>query len=97
MATIAAPSDATKLVCKEPTCGKEFLVVSAEAKFYEQKKLPLPDHCPACRHRQRMALRSERQLYRRPCDKCKQSMLSVYPPEAPYIVYCQKCFWENIG
>ena len=44
-----------------------------------------------------MALRSERQLYKRPCDKCKESMLSTYPPNAPYQVYCQKCFWENIG
>ena len=85
-----------KLHCKNPTCGKEFIVIAAEVKFYDDKKLPLPDHCPACRHRQRMALRSERQLYRRTCDKCKTSMLSVFPEEATYIVYCNKCFWENI-
>jgi Zn ribbon nucleic-acid-binding protein len=78
-------------------CGKEFIVIPQEAAFYETKKLPLPDHCPACRHRQRMALRSERQLYRRTCDKCKESMLSSYPESAPYVVYCHKCFWENIG
>ncbi len=86
----------TKLTCQNPECGKEFIVIEAEEKFYQEKKLPLPDHCPACRHRQRMALRSERQLYRRSCDKCKQSILSVYPEEAPYVVYCHKCFWENI-
>lgn len=89
--------DMLKLTCQEQTCGKEFVVTSAEQKFYQLKTLPNPDHCPACRHRQRMALRSERQLYKRPCDKCKQSMLSTYPPDAPYTVYCQKCFWENIG
>ena len=77
-------------------CGKEFIVIPQEAAFYQQKKLPLPDHCPACRHRQRMALRSERQLHKRTCDKCKQLTLSVYPQEAPYLVYCTNCFWENI-
>lgn len=93
----ATTKDAIKLKCQDKACGKDFLVTVAEQKFYEQKKLPNPDHCPACRHRQRMALRSERQLYKRDCDKCKQSMLSVYPSDAPYVVYCQKCFWENIG
>lgn len=97
MAAIPESNGVVKLVCQEKSCGKEFIVISAEKKFYEQKELPLPDHCPACRHRQRMALRSERQLYKRTCDKCKESMLSVYPKEAPYVVYCHKCFWENIG
>ena len=45
----------------------------------------------------RFAFHAKRQLYKRTCDKCKESMLSVYPTDAPYIVYCHKCFWENIG
>jgi Zn ribbon nucleic-acid-binding protein len=85
-----------KLTCTNPECKKEFIVIAQEATFYEQKKLPLPDHCPACRHKQRMALRSERQLYKRTCDKCKKQMVSVYPESAPYLVYCNPCFWENI-
>ena len=89
--------DLTKLTCQNSECRKDYIVVPQEAKFYETKKLPLPDQCPACRHRQRMALRSERQLYKRTCDRCKGEMLSVYPASAPYVVYCHKCFWENIG
>ncbi len=84
-------------VCQEAQCGKNFIVIPQEMKFYENKKLPLPDYCPACRHKQRMALRTERTLYKRSCDKCQQSILSVYPQESPYKIYCQKCFWENIG
>ena len=72
-------------------------MIPQELKFYEGKNLPLPEHCPSCRHKQRMALRSERMLYPRECDKCGESMLSVYPKEAPYQVYCQDCFWEDIG
>jgi len=84
------------LVCKNDGCGKQFLAIPQEQKFYVTKKLPLPDFCPACRHQQRMALRSERKLYGRKCDKCGVNMLSTYKSEAPYKVYCQKCFWENI-
>lgn len=88
------PTQETALTCKN--CSKDFVVIAQEAAFYANKKLPLPDHCPACRHAQRMALRSERKLYRRACDKCKKSILSVYPEDAPYVVYCPTCFWENI-
>ena len=73
------------------------MVIKAEKDFYDRKGLPLPDYCPSCRHKQRMALRSERALYARTCDKCHSKMLSTIPETAPYKVYCQKCFWENIG
>jgi len=82
--------------CKNQHCKKDFLVVDQEKKFLDQKQLPIPDFCPSCRHKQRMALRNERALYKRDCDFCKNTMLSTIPDSAPYKVYCQKCFWENI-
>lgn len=90
-------STLASLVCKNPNCKKPFKVIDAEQKFYQKKGLPMPDFCPACRHQQRMALRAERKLYGRKCDKCQQDMLTTYPPEATYKIYCQKCFWDNIG
>lgn len=85
------------LVCQNKGCGKKFSVIPQEKEFYERKKLPLPDFCPACRHKQRMALRNERKLYKRKCAKCGEDMLATFPEDVPYTVYCQKCFWENIG
>jgi len=85
----------TKFTCKE--CSKEFLVIPQEMAIYAEKKLPLPDQCPSCRHKRRMALRNERALYKRSCGKCGDSMLTTYAPDAPYAIYCQKCFWENVG
>lgn len=85
------------LVCKNEECGKKFRVIAQEQEFYTRKNLPLPAQCPSCRHRERMALRTERSLHRRDCGKCKRSMLSVYPSSAPYIIYCQECFWNEIG
>ena len=90
-------SEGAVLKCAAAGCGKEFRVIGPEEKFYQLKGLPLPSNCPTCRHKQRMALRSERQLYRRTCAKCKNSMLTTYPADAPYTIYCQECFWANIG
>lgn len=85
------------LKCKNQNCLKDFTVIPQEADLYKRKNLPNPDFCPECRHRQRLALRSERKLYKRTCDHCQNPMLSTYPETAPYKIYCQKCFWENIG
>lgn len=85
------------LTCLTTSCQKQFRIIPREAEFYQTKHLPPPEYCPACRHKQRMALRSERALYQRACAKCQQNMLSIYPATAPYVVYCQTCFWENIG
>ena len=87
----------TILTCSETACGKEFNIIPQEKKFLEEKKLPLPDQCPACRHKLRMALRNERKLYKRHCDKCRIEMLSTYPEDVEYTIYCQECFWKNIG
>ncbi len=88
-------SNMNTLKCK--CCSKNFNVIQQEQKIYDVKGLSIPIYCPACRHRQRMALRNERKLYKRTCSKCNESMLATYPKDAPYTVYCQKCFWENIG
>ena len=84
-------------LCATLSCNKPFRVIPQEKKFYLQKNLPLPEHCPTCRHRTRMALRGERQLYSRQCGSCKKNILSTFPKDAPYTVYCQECFWKNIG
>jgi len=59
------------------SCNKKFNIIKQEADFYQKKELPLPIFCPACRHKQRMALRSERVLYKRICCYCQQECLST--------------------
>jgi len=79
------------------TCQKQFLIIPQEQEFYRKKDLPWPTNCPECRQRRRLALRNERKLYKRTCDKCKKDIISTYRPDSPYIIYCQECFWENMG
>lgn len=78
-------------------CKKEFLILDQEQVFYFKKNLPKPVQCPKCRQDIRLALRNERNLFKRTCDKCQASMISPYRPDSPNVVYCQKCFWEYVG
>lgn len=79
------------------TCQKSFLIIVQEQEFYKKKDLPWPTNCPECRQRRRLSLRNERKLYKRKCDKCQKDIISTYSPDSKYIVYCQECFWKNIG
>lgn len=79
------------------TCAKDFLVLEKEQAFYARKSLPHPTECHKCRQDKRLSLRNERNLCQRTCDKCKAIMISPYRQDSPYIVYCQKCFWEYVG
>lgn len=57
--------------------------------------IPPPTFCPMCRRQRRMAWRNERAIYQRQCDKCRKKIISMYPADVPYTVYCQDCFWSD--
>jgi len=78
-------------------CSKEFLITAQEQKFYEKKSLPIPQLCPKCRRDRRRGLRNIPKLFKRTCDKCKTALLSTYPTDSPYQVYCEKCYFETLG
>lgn len=83
----------TKEICK--TCSKEFVIRNEDLVFYEQMKTVPPLYCPECRMARRLMFRNERVLYKRDCDLCKNSMITLYAPESPYKVYCNKCWWSD--
>ncbi len=88
-------TESTKKSCAH--CGKDFLIIGPEAKFYERKKLPQPENCSECRQKRRLSLRNERKLFKRKCDKCEKGIVSTYREESPYKIYCQECYWEYLG
>jgi len=51
--------------------------------------------CPLCRARRRLAFRNERVFYKRPCDKCKKAVISMYSPNKPYPVWCYECWFAD--
>jgi len=87
-----------------PNCGSVFQITQSDLDFYDKispvfngKKILLapPTHCSECRQQRRIAWRNERKLYERPCDLCKQSMITAFHPNSPYTVYCHDCWWSH--
>lgn len=80
-------------VCQN--CKNQFIIEPEDFQFYEKIKVPPPTWCPRCRLQRRLAWFNLFNLYKRPCDLCKQDVISMYSPEAPYKVYCEHCWWSD--
>ncbi len=83
----------TKKQCNQ--CSKTFPILVEDTAMYTQFSVPEPTLCPDCRNQRRLAFRNERVLYRRNCDKCNVNMVSVYPGDSTYTVYCATCWWGD--
>jgi len=82
-------------VKKCQNCHQEFRIESDDFNFYKKIDVPSPTLCPDCRQRRRYAWRNERVLYRRNCDLCGKSTVTIYSPNKPYKVYCPPCWWSD--
>lgn len=76
-------------------CKNQFTIEPEDFQFYEKIKVPPPTFCPECRFQRRLALRNERNLYRRQCGLCGKKMISMYSSEKPFPVYCRECWWGD--
>jgi hypothetical protein len=79
--------------CKN--CAKDFSIEPDDFSFYEKIKVPPPTWCPECRQQRRYAWRNERTLYRRNCDLCGKSTVTIYSPNKAFKVYCNECWWGD--
>lgn len=80
-------------VCQN--CKQNFTIEEEDSLFYQKVQVPSPTFCPDCRFQRRLMFWNAVNLYRRPCDLCHEFSISVYPPEAPYTVYCPVCWWSD--
>ena len=79
--------------CKN--CKKDFTIESDDFSFYEKIGVCVPNMCPCCRAQSRLSFRNERTFYKRPCDKCKKSVVSMYSPNKSFTVYCYDCWFND--
>jgi hypothetical protein len=82
------------LVCKN--CGKNFKIVEQELKFYRKEQMPIPHHCPNCRHLARFRKRPLRNLWNRTCTKCGRPIKTSYSPDKEYKIYCEECYLAEV-
>ncbi len=76
-------------------CKKDFTIESEDFSFYEKIKVPPPTFCPDCRFKRRLTFMNVYSLYKRPCDKCGQSVVSMFHKDKKQVVYCSKCWWAD--
>ncbi len=84
------------LLSLQPDIQKPFRIIKQELEFYRKHNLPIPRKHPDQRHLERMKLRNPRKLFERKCDKCSVDMKTTYSPDREEIVYCDKCYNEEI-
>lgn len=85
-------------------CGVSFLVSRDDevlygkiAAVFDGKKYPplLPEICPDCRQKNRLAYRNESTLYKRNCDLNCEQIVSTYHQNSPFKIYSQRAFWSD--
>ena len=83
--------------CKEQ-CTSAFRIIEPEFNFYKSHNLPLPRLCPTCRHYQRVRHRNPPKYWHRKCmrEGCQNEFETSYSPERPEIVYCEKCYQQEV-
>ena len=69
-----------------------------EFKFYKRMNLPLPRLCPNCRHYERLKQRNPLRLWHRKCMKegCQNEFETSYAPDRPEIIYCERCYQQEV-
>jgi hypothetical protein len=79
-------------------CTVAFKIIPDELQFYRVNNIPLPELCPNCRHYERLANRNPMKLWHRSCMKegCINEFDTTYSPDSPEIVYCKKCYQNEV-
>jgi len=91
-------------VCTD--CKKNYRIITDELSFYKRMKIPLPRNCPECRHVRRVKDRGPNKLWHRTCmcekenhahkGNCENEFETAYAPERLEIIYCEKCYQQEV-
>ncbi len=91
----------------EEQCTEAFKILDSEFQFYKKNNFALPRLCPNCRHFQRLKKRNPIKLWHRSCmcekqghfhgqEKCEVQFETSYAPDRPEIIYCEKCYQQEV-
>ena len=76
-------------------CKAQFAIEPEDFGFYERMKVPPPTFCPDCRFFRRALFRNERKLFRSKDALRGESIVTFWPPEAGFVVYTDKDYWNQ--
>ena len=89
-------------------CKRNYKIVPNELIFYRKMKIPVPRRCFYCRHEARLKRRNPFKLWHRQCMcekinhhhhldiRCPNEFETSYAPDRPEIVFCEKCYQQEV-
>ena len=88
-------------------CRGAYKITTDELNLYRRLGVPLPRLCFLCRHENRLKIRNPMKLWHRSCmcekenhshekEKCEVEFETSYAPDRPEIVYCEKCYQQEV-
>jgi hypothetical protein len=79
-------------------CSRNFKINTDELRLLKRLKLFIPRDCPYCRINKIRKMRLPFKLWHRSCMKegCKNEFKTSYSPDRPEIVYCEKCYQQEV-
>ncbi len=88
--------DIIKEILKCDACGKNYQIIQKELDFLRRMNIVIPEQCPLCRDRARLKQLNPIAIYERTCEKCGKEIKTSYSPDRPEIVYCEKCYQQEV-
>ncbi len=73
-----------------------YRITANELSFYRRMNLPLPKMCFDVRHTKRLQKRPPLQIIERNCSKCTIKLKTVYTENYAPILYCEKCYQQEV-
>ena len=88
-------------------CTKAFKITEDEFLLHKKMNFVLPKMCFNCRHQLKLRQRNPLKLWHRQCmcdkknhihgaGKCQIEFETPYAPDRPEIVYCEKCYQQEV-
>jgi hypothetical protein len=80
----------------QPYSVGAFRITPNELSFYRKMDLPIPRVCFDVRHTRRLQKRPPLRIIERQCSKCGIDVETVYDEKYSPIVYCEKCYQQEV-
>jgi hypothetical protein len=78
------------------SCSRAYKIGQGELKLLQQLHLPLPHECPECRRMRRFKSVNLPIFYDRTCARCNAPIQTSYAPDRPEVIYCEKCYQQEV-
>ncbi len=89
------------------SCNRNYKILPDELVLYKQLKVPVPEQCFFCRHREREKMRGGYDLVTRQCDcsnaahnhgegRCEKNFETFFTDRESRPIYCEDCYQRSI-